>query len=296
MTHRRRNAASGKALMTTETSQRNSLPSQQSSRWIVVAVVAASVVLHGVAYGSLRSLRKPARQAAPADEAVYAPKPRKRYVVKVAPPPRRPAVAKARTPTRRLERLERRPQTRRAPPRRARAPRRAVKQAARTPRTLDLTQLPRAGVNATLTSQGGTVAFAVGDTAQGDPDAPAGKRPRKKRGTPAPQAGPAPAPAPAVAPPAPVTIKQLPRVLRVPRVAYPKRARDKRIQGTVKLRVTVGANGRVLRVKVLRGLGYGLDRAAVRALRRARFEPAKASNGRSVPYTIRYRYRFRLED
>lgn len=282
--------------MTTETTLSSGLPSQQSSRWIVVAVVVASVALHGVAYGSLRSLRKPVRQAAPAETPIYAPKPRKRYVVEVKPPTKRPAVAEAPKPPRKLERLERRTPTRRAPPPKTRVPRRAVKQAARIPRTLDLTQLPRAGVNASLTSQGGTVAFSVGDTAQGDPDAPAGKRPRKKRGTPAPAAGPAPSGVPAVAPPAPVTIKQLPRVLRVPRVAYPKRARDKRIEGTVKLRVTVGADGRVLRVKVLKGLGHGLDRAALRALQRARFEPAKASNGRSVPYTIRYRYRFRLED
>ena len=67
------------------------------------------------------------------------------------------------------------------------------------------------------------------------------------------------------------------------------------IEGTVKLAVTVGRDGRVIRVRVLKGLGYGLDAAAVRALRRAKFQPAVGSDGRPMTYTIRYRYTFRLE-
>ncbi len=284
--------------MTTETTLSNKLPSQQSNGRGRIIVVIASLALHGVAYGALSGLKKPQRKSPRTEEPVYAPrkpKPPKRYTVKVTRPPRaKPPVASASTP-RKLERLQRRPTTKRRPLRKTRAPRRAVKQVARTPRTLDLTQLPRAGVNATLTSGGGAQAYAVGSTAQGDPAAPAGKRPRLKgrqaRTTFVPAAPPASA-----SKPAPVTIKRLPQVLRVPRVAYPKRAKAKRIQGTVKLRVTVAATGRVLRVTVLKGLGHGLDGAAVRALKKARFKPALTSNGRAVAYTIRYRYRFRLQD
>lgn len=78
-------------------------------------------------------------------------------------------------------------------------------------------------------------------------------------------------------------------------MGYPAAARRLQIEGTVRLVVTVGRDGRVIRVRVLKGLGYGLDQAAVRALRLARFQPAVGSNGRPMRYTIRYRYTFRLE-
>ncbi len=57
----------------------------------------------------------------------------------------------------------------------------------------------------------------------------------------------------------------------------------------------MGRDGRVKKIKVLESVGFGLDEVAVRALRQARFAPAKGSDGRPMPYTIRYRYTFRLE-
>ena len=60
---------------------------------------------------------------------------------------------------------------------------------------------------------------------------------------------------------------------RVP--PYPEEARKNDIEGRVMLRVYVGATGRVERVKVLKGIGYGCDESAVRhAKKNWRFKPA----------------------
>jgi TonB family protein len=70
-------------------------------------------------------------------------------------------------------------------------------------------------------------------------------------------------------------------------IHYPKEAIESGIEGDVKLRVTLDETGRVKEVKVLRGLGHGLDQEAVAALRqRCRFAPAIATDGRAVPYIV----------
>jgi protein TonB len=55
---------------------------------------------------------------------------------------------------------------------------------------------------------------------------------------------------------------------------YTKQARSAGIQGSVTLALTIGTDGRVHEVKVLSGLGYGLDEKAVEAVQSWRFEPA----------------------
>jgi TonB family protein len=70
-------------------------------------------------------------------------------------------------------------------------------------------------------------------------------------------------------------------------IHYPKEAIDSGIEGDVKLRVSLDETGRVKEVRVLRGLGHGLDQEAVAALRqRCRFAPAIATDGRAVPYVV----------
>jgi protein TonB len=81
----------------------------------------------------------------------------------------------------------------------------------------------------------------------------------------------------------------------VPTLPYPEAARSKGIEGTVLLEVTVGKDGKVRKVKVIKGIGHGLDEVAVRALKKASFKPAVGSNSKPMRYTIRYRYTFRLE-
>jgi periplasmic protein TonB len=60
---------------------------------------------------------------------------------------------------------------------------------------------------------------------------------------------------------------------RVP--PYPAEARKNDIEGRVMLRVYVGASGRVEKVRVIKGIGYGCDKSAVRHAKKYwRFRPA----------------------
>jgi periplasmic protein TonB len=76
---------------------------------------------------------------------------------------------------------------------------------------------------------------------------------------------------------------------------YPQQAKQLRIEGQVKLEVEILASGEVHDVRVIRGLGHGLDEAAVAALRRCRFAPGLAGD-QPAATTIEYTYTFVLED
>ena len=75
---------------------------------------------------------------------------------------------------------------------------------------------------------------------------------------------------------------------------YPDEARQAGVEGTVVLSVSVDPEGKVSSVKLLRGLGYGLDEAALREIRRCRFRPA-TKGGEAVGTTITYNYTFLLD-
>ena len=75
---------------------------------------------------------------------------------------------------------------------------------------------------------------------------------------------------------------------------YTEPARKARIEGVVILQLTIDRQGRVLDVKVLRGLPMGLTEAAIDAARKQRFKPAyRASTGRPVDclYTITVQFK-----
>ncbi|MDR3763168.1 MAG: TonB family protein [Acidobacteriota bacterium] len=63
-------------------------------------------------------------------------------------------------------------------------------------------------------------------------------------------------------------------ILSKPSPVYTEAARARRIEGEVLLNVTFSADGRVHVQGILRGLGYGLDEAAVRAVQGMKFTPA----------------------
>jgi len=63
-------------------------------------------------------------------------------------------------------------------------------------------------------------------------------------------------------------------ILSKPTPSYTDEARAKRIEGEVLLEVVFEASGRLRVVRVVRGLGHGLDDAAVRAAEQIRFKPA----------------------
>ncbi len=78
-----------------------------------------------------------------------------------------------------------------------------------------------------------------------------------------------------------------PTPVRAIRPSYPLGARQRGEEGAVEAEIEVRPDGRVEEVRILRGSGYGaLDRAAVQALRKARFTPAR--RGRE---TVRARVR-----
>jgi protein TonB len=74
---------------------------------------------------------------------------------------------------------------------------------------------------------------------------------------------------------------------------YPEAAQRAGLEGLVVLRATIDERGRVGDLQVLRGLGLGLDEAAVAAVRRWRFRPA-TRDGRPVKVLYILSVYFRL--
>ncbi|HLG58185.1 MAG TPA: energy transducer TonB [Vicinamibacterales bacterium] len=78
-----------------------------------------------------------------------------------------------------------------------------------------------------------------------------------------------------------------------PTPEYTDEARRARIEGTVSLELEFTAAGDVRMLRVVRGLGHGLDEAAQRAALRIRFKPAQ-SDGRPVDSRATVHITFRL--
>lgn len=76
-------------------------------------------------------------------------------------------------------------------------------------------------------------------------------------------------------PASPAPAKVVPaEILSKPVPTYTEEARAKRIEGEVLLEVVFEASGKLRVLRVVRGLGHGLDDAAVRAAEQIRFKPA----------------------
>jgi TonB family protein len=84
-----------------------------------------------------------------------------------------------------------------------------------------------------------------------------------------------PAPPTVQAKPATVALNVIPvEIISKPTPLYTDEARQKKIEGEVLLEVVFEASGGIHVVRVVRGLGHGLDDAAVRAAEQIRFKPA----------------------
>lgn len=82
-----------------------------------------------------------------------------------------------------------------------------------------------------------------------------------------------------------------PKPVSVPQPVYTEAARAAGVAGRVRVALTVDETGRVVDVKVLQGLGHGLDDAALAAARNAKFTPAQRC-GRAVRATFTIAMRF----
>lgn len=84
-----------------------------------------------------------------------------------------------------------------------------------------------------------------------------------------------------------------PRPRQIVKPAYTEEARQAQVEGAVRVEVTVDEAGGVKNVQVLRGLGYGLDEAAVEAIRRMTFNPGTRC-GRPAIAQVTFNLRFAL--
>lgn len=137
------------------------------------------------------------------------------------------------------------------------------------------------GVTMSSTTAGGAFAVQVGNTTYGKASDKVVNAADVK-----------PYAAPKYAPPG--SADSEPELMGEVKIDYPEEARKNDVEGSVRLRVTLTAEGKVENVVVLSGPGYGLNEAARDALRRFRFKPAMKS-GEAVGYTFVYTYTFLLD-
>jgi len=84
-----------------------------------------------------------------------------------------------------------------------------------------------------------------------------------------------------------------PKPISVPQPGYTDDAQAAAVEGKVRVQLTVDETGKVVDVKLISGLGHGLDEAALAAARRATFEPALHC-GKPTQATFTISMRFKL--
>ena len=84
-----------------------------------------------------------------------------------------------------------------------------------------------------------------------------------------------------------------PQILDKPRPEYTAEGRSMRIEGDVVIDLVFLANGSIQIIKVVSGLGHGLDESAVRAAQQIKFKPAK-KDGEPVDFPARVRIEYKL--
>ena len=146
-----------------------------------------------------------------------------------------------------------------------------------------------------LTNEGDGPVIPKGNTVNADPSK-LGTGPVKPlvggNGTPGPVG-------PTYSPKSDVYIKTLPEIdgeACARTVSYPPEAEQLGIEGEVKLKVELDESGKVHDIKLLSGLGHGLDQAAINALRhKCHFKPAIGTDGKPAAYVIQaYTWTFEL--
>ncbi len=78
------------------------------------------------------------------------------------------------------------------------------------------------------------------------------------------------------------------------RIPYPPEAQKASVQGRVVMDLLVDSRGAVREATLIQGPGYGLNEAALNAVKNFRFKPARVQD-QAVAVRIRYAYQFVLE-
>lgn len=86
----------------------------------------------------------------------------------------------------------------------------------------------------------------------------------------------------------------MPRCAYCPDAQYTDEAREAKVQGSVTLRVLVDMDGRASQIRVVRGIGMGLDERAMQAIRGWKFVPARDAGHRPVSSWVTVETVFRL--
>jgi TonB family protein len=91
----------------------------------------------------------------------------------------------------------------------------------------------------------------------------------------------------------PMTANLRPTILYKEKAKYTEEARQNKIQGTVVLNVVFTADGRIISIRVVRGLPDGLTEKAIEAAQKIRFNPA-VKNGAPVSVRGNLEFSFNL--
>ncbi|HYJ89796.1 MAG TPA: energy transducer TonB, partial [Pyrinomonadaceae bacterium] len=95
------------------------------------------------------------------------------------------------------------------------------------------------------------------------------------------------------APPERMAVTSPLKVLFKPRAQYTDSARTNNVQGVVRLKITLMANGSVGNITPLNSLPYGLTEQAIAAARQIKFEPRKV-NGTPQSSIVTFEYSFTI--
>ena len=85
-----------------------------------------------------------------------------------------------------------------------------------------------------------------------------------------------------------------PTCVYCPDPQYTDEAREAKVQGKVTLRVLVSTDGRAAQIRIVQGIGLGLDERAAETVRAWRFLPARDAARRAVPTWVTIEAVFRL--
>jgi periplasmic protein TonB len=89
-------------------------------------------------------------------------------------------------------------------------------------------------------------------------------------------------------------VTSMPQIKNEFKIPYPPEAREKGITGKVILDILIDSEGKVRQASLVKGLGFGLDEAALVGVKNFEFSPAKVGN-QKVAVKIRYAINFVLE-